>query len=244
LKVIDAVWEKRNLGVTCFEVTIETTDTLEDVKNRLPHLAAQYVVIKVPTGRSDIMFCISEMGYIFIEGSIHITRTVKNLELFGIQKRLADSVGYALMDKGDIKVLQDEIRKGMHDTDRIYLDANFTRKQSAERYIGWIQDEIVHGSDVYKLTYKGESIGYFTMKDLGDGVYYPFLAGMYKSHNNSGLGFNIAYKPMCEIAARGGKLISTYISTNNERVVRILVSMGFSFDQINYVYVKHNDLRI
>lgn len=244
MKIIDAVWEKRNLGVTCFEVAIETTDTVADVKHRLPQLAAQYVVIKVPAGRSDIMFCLSELGYAFIEGSIHITKIVKNFELSGIQKRLGDSVGHALMDEGDMQVLQNEIRKGMHDTDRIYLDPYFTKKQAGDRYIGWIQDEVARGSGVYKMIYKGQSIGYFTMKDLGDGVYYPFLAGMYESHRNSGLGLNITYKPICEIAARGGKSISSYISTNNDKAVRIHVSMGFSFDQITYVYVKHNDVHM
>jgi hypothetical protein len=244
LKIIDAVWEKRNLGVTCVEITVETTDTLADLGKRLPQLPAQYMVIKVPAGRSDVMFCLPEMGFAFIEGSIHVTRDMRNLELSGIQKRLADSVAYALMDERDMQTLHDEIRKGMFDTDRIYLDPYFGKEQAANRYIGWIRDEVARGSDVYKLTYKGQSIGFFTMKDLGGGVYYPFLAGMYQSHKNSGLGFNITYKPMCEIAARGGKLLSTYISTNNDKVVRIHASMGFSFDQMTYVYVKHNDTRV
>lgn len=240
MNIIDAIWEQRNLGVTCIEVAVENKDTLADVKNRLRELSAQYMVIKVPAGRTDVMFCLPEMGYTFIEGSIHITKTVKDFELSGIQRRLADSVGYALMDESDTQTLQNELRKDMFDTDRIFLDPHFTKDQAANRYIGWIQDETARGSDVYKLTYKDQPIGFFTLKDLGDGIYYPFLAGMYASHNNSGLGFNIAYKPMCEIAKRGGKSISTYISTNNDKAVRIHVSMGFSFGKTNYIYVKHN----
>ncbi len=241
MKIVDAVWEKRNLGVTCEEVDIETTDTVEDVRNQLSKLTAQYIVINVPAGRTDVMFCLSEHGYAFIEGKIHITKVVKDLGLPGLQRRLADSVGYAPMDEGDMQVLQDEIRNDMYDTDRIYLDPYFTKEQAANRYIGWITDEVARGTDVYKLTYKDQSIGFFTMKDLGAGRYYPFLAGMYDSHRNSGLGFNIAYKPMCEIAKRGGKSISTYISTNNNMAVRIHVSMDFSFDETMYVYVKHTD---
>jgi hypothetical protein len=244
MKIIDAVWEERNLGVTCEEVDIETTDTIEDVKNQLSKLTAQYIVINVPAGRSDVMFCLSEQGYAFIEGKIHITKVVKDLELSGIQRRLADSVGYALMAEGDMQVLQDEIRNDMYDTDRIYLDPYFRKEQAADRYVGWIADEVAQGTDVYKLTYKDQPIGFFTMKDLGAGRYYPFLAGMYDSHRKSGLGFNIAYKPMCEIAKRGGKSISTYISTNNNQAVRIHVSLGFSFDQTLYVYVKHTDANL
>lgn len=243
MKVVDAVWERRNLGVSCVEVAIETSDTAAGVKNGLARLATQYLVVKVPAGRSDVMFCLSEMGCSFIEANIHITRKIAHLELSGIQKRLAASVSYAPMQGGDMQVLWDELRNGMHDTDRIYLDSHFTKEQAANRYIGWIQDEVARGSDVYKLIYKDQSIGYFTMKSLGDGVYYPFLAGMYQSHRNSGLGFNIIYKPMCEIGARGGTSVSTHISTNNGRAVRLHVSMGFRFDEITYVYIKHYGAR-
>jgi hypothetical protein len=243
VRIVDAVWELRNLGVSCLEVAIEATDTEAEVRNRLSRLTAQYLVVKVPAGRADLMFCLSDLGYGFIEASIHITRKVAHRELPAIQKRLADSVSYAPMQECDMQVLWNELRKGMHDTERVYLDPHFTREQAANRYICWIQDETAHGADLYKLLYQGQSIGYFTLKHLGGGVYYPFLAGMYEGHRSSGLGFNIAYKPMCEIAARGGESISTYISTNNDKAVRIHVSMGFRFEEIKYVFVKHNDAR-
>jgi hypothetical protein len=239
LKIIDAIWEKRNLGVTCVEATIEPTDTPTGIKQRLAELAAQYLVVKLPAGRTDAMFCLSELGYTFIEAAIHVSWKVARLELSGIQQRMADSTGHVRMEDADREVLWSELRKGIHDTDRISVDPHFTREQAAERYVGWIQDELARGTDVYKLTHKDQAIGYFTMKHLGDGVYYPFLGGMYESHQSSGLGFLVAYKPMCEVAARGGRSISTYISTNNDRAIRIHVSLGFSFGQVTYVYVKH-----
>ena len=240
MKIVNAIWERRNLGVACVEVALEATDTVPDVKSALGGMDTQYLVIKVPAGRSDLMFCLSEMSCSFIEAAIHVTRKIANLELSGIQKRLADSVSYALMEERDLQVLWNEIRNGMYDTDRVSLDPHFTTEQASNRYICWIQDEIARGADVYKLIYKDQSIGYFTMKNLGDGVYYPFLSGMYRTYRTSGLGFNIAYKPLCEIAARGGTSVSTYISTNNDSAVRLHVSLGFRFDEITYVYTRHN----
>ncbi|HEV1285410.1 MAG TPA: hypothetical protein VNU44_08870 [Bryobacteraceae bacterium] len=240
MKIIDAIWEKRNLGVTCVEVALDATDTVREVKYALAFLEPQYLVVKVPAGRTDLMFCLSEIGCSFIEAAIHVTRKVDDLELSGIQKRLADSVSYAPMQESDLRVLWDEIRNGMYETDRVSLDSHFTKEQASNRYIGWIQDEIARGTDVYKLVYKDQSIGHFTMKDLGNGVYYPFLAGMYRSHRTSGLGFNITYKPLCEIAARGGTSLSTYISTNNDSAVRLHASLGFRFEEITYVYTRHN----
>ncbi len=239
MKIIDAIWEKRNLGVTCVEISLDATDRAAEVKETLARIETDYLVVKVPAGVSTLMFLVSEMGCCFVEASIHITRKVADLELSGIEKRLADSVSYARMQEGDLQVLRGEIRNGMHEADRVALDSHFTRDQAANRYIGWIQDEIGRGAEVYKLIYKDQSIGYFTMKDLGGGVYYPFLAGMYQSYRNSGLGFNIAYKAMCAIAARGGTAVSTHISTNNESAVRLHVDLGFRFEEITYVYVRH-----
>jgi hypothetical protein len=213
---------------------------VEELDSALARIRSQYLVVKVPAGCSDLMFRISEAGCSFIEAVIHVTRQTADLELSGIQKRLADSVGYAAMQESDMERLWEEIRSGMYDTDRVSLDPHFSREQASNRYVGWIKDEIARGADVYKLLYQNQSIGYFTMKDLGDGVFYPFLAGMYRSHRTSGLGFNIAYKPMCEIAARGGTSVSTFISTNNDSAVRLHASLGFRFHQISYVYVRHN----
>lgn len=240
MKIIDATWEKRNLGVTCVEATIEPADTLAGIRQQLAEATAQYMVVKLPAGRADAMFALSELGYTFIEAGIHVTWKVVPLELSGLQRRMADSTGHVLMNDADKQVLWSELRKGIHDTDRVALDPHFARERAAERYVGWIQDELARGTDVYKLTYKDQAIGYFTMKHLGDGVYYPFLGGMYESHQSSGMGFLVAYKPMCEVAARGGRSISTHISTNNDRAIRIHVSLGFSFGQVTYVYVKHS----
>jgi hypothetical protein len=240
LKIVDAVWEKRNLGVDCIEVAIEAADTAAGVESALARLNTQYLVVKVPAGRSDVMLRLPELGCAFIEASIHVTRKVSGLELSGVQKRLAGSVSYAPMQDPDLPVLWDEIRNGMYDTDRVYLDPYFTKEQSANRYIGWIQDEAARGSEIYKLIYREQSIGYFTMKSLGGGVYYPFLVGMYQSHRNSGLGFNALYKPLCEAAARGGTAISTHISANNGSAVRLHASLGFRFDEFTYVYIRHD----
>jgi hypothetical protein len=238
--VIDAHWEKRNLGVSCVEVVVDAADSVDEIRARLAETNAQYTVVKVPAPRVDAMFAVSELGFAFIEGAINVSWKVGTpIALPKIQQRIADSTSHALMNDADRDVLWAELRKGMHDTDRVALDPHFGKDRAAERYIGWIQDEIARGTDVYKMTYKDQAIGYFTMKHVGDGVYYPFLAGMYESHRTSGMGFLVAYRPMIEVMARSGRVISTYISTNNEPAIRMHVNLSFNFGQVTYVYVKH-----
>lgn len=241
MKTVDAVWERRNLGVTCTEITLESKDAEADIRNALDGIAARYLVVRVPAGRFDLTLCLSKMGFTFIEALIHVTRRIDSLELSGVQKRLAEAVSYAPMQENDFHILWSEIRKGMYDSDRISLDPYFAKGRAGERYIGWIQDEIARGADVYKLVFNNQSIGFFTMKDLGGGVFWPFLAGMYESHRSSGLGFNIVYKSLCEVAARGGKLVSTYISTNNDAAIRLHVNMAYRFEEVTYVFIKHTD---
>jgi len=239
VKVVEAVWEQRNLGVSCNEITIEKEDTAESVLMQIPYCQAQYIVVKVPTCRTDIMFALTEMQFSFVECAFHVTHDLKNYEVKGIQKRLIDAVQYSLMDNNDLDVLFTEIRNGMFTTDRVCLDPYFSLETAANRYVGWISDELDRGSQVYKLTYKDKSIGFFTFKDIGNGVYYPFLAGMYKDSIKTGLGINTIAKPIYEAIKRNGRMISTYISSNNLNAVHVHASLNFKFNEISYVYIKH-----
>jgi len=239
MKVVDAVWEQRNLGVSCNEMTVEKEDTAESLKKQISQNKAQYMVVKVPACRTDIMFALTELQFTFIECAFHVTHNLNNCELNGMQKRLVDSVQYTLMDKIDLDVLFSEIRDGMFTTDRICLDPYFSSAQAANRYVGWISDELDRGTQAYKLTYKDNSIGFFVFKEIEKDVYYPFLAGMYKSGIKTGLGINTIYKPICEAIERNGRMISTYISSNNLNAFHAHTFLNFKFNEVNYVYVKH-----
>ena len=241
MKVIDAFWEKRNLGVTTVEVSITVNDSIDYIKETLGTINAEYIVIKVPSTRSDIMFLLSSMGYTFVEGSIHLTHNLKEMELSGIQKRIVDQVSYKLMNDDDIQKLYMEIKKGIFTTDRIFIDEYFTKEQAYNRYINWINDEITRGTEAFKLIYRGATFGFFTFKDLGNDTYYPFLAGVYADYRNTGLGISFNYKPLCEAVNRKAKLVSTYISSSNINALRMHSVMGYQFDEVNYVYVKHKN---
>lgn len=238
--VIDAYWEKRNLGKTCSEFIVEKTDTIDTLKEALLGNIAQYKVVKVSSCRTDIMFALTEMQFSFIECAFNLTHDLKNIELTGIQNRLVDAVQYSLMNENDLNMLFSEIRSGIFSTDRIYLDPHFNSEQSANRYIGWISDELERGSQVFKLTYNDNSIGFFTFKEVGNGIYDPFLAGMYKKSSNSGLGINAIIKPIYEAKKRNGRMILGRISSNNLNILHMETSLNFKFSEINYVYVRHD----
>ena len=67
MKIINASWEKRNLGVDCNEIEIESGDTIEEIKKKSADFETEYTVVKVPTGMVEISNYLQSSGYTFIE---------------------------------------------------------------------------------------------------------------------------------------------------------------------------------
>ncbi|KFO66324.1 hypothetical protein ER57_18330 [Smithella sp. SCADC] len=241
MKITDAYWEKRNLGITCTEIIIENGDQLshlEEINDVLE--CVEYVVVKVPSARFEMNNYLTQKRFVFIEGSINLYLDLKDAVLTTLQQRLNGVVTYAEMDEVDLSQLYYEIERGMFKSDRILLDDFFTEKQAAARYINWIKDELAKSTQAYKMVYKDDPIGFFTFREVEKNIFYPFLAGMYKKYASSGLGFETVRKPIEEAIKRGGHTIHTYISTNNTAVFRVHIQQGFSVHEMQYVFVKHN----
>ena len=43
MKIVNAVWEKRNLGVSCNEITIETSDTISNIQENILNLETKLI---------------------------------------------------------------------------------------------------------------------------------------------------------------------------------------------------------
>lgn len=241
MKIIDAFWEKRNLKVDCKEIVFENVDQIADLQqNELILTSTEYVVVKVPVGRFDVNSYLENLGFNYIEGSINFQLNLSQAQLMPLQERLNKVVSYQVMDENDREGLFTEIDNGLFATDRIILDPFFSKEQAFNRYKNWIVDEIERGSEAFKIVYKGDSIGFFTFKNMGRDIFYPFLAGLYKKYETSGLGFTTLRKPIEEALKRDGKMISTYASTNNMPVIRAHSQQGFSINELHNVFIKHN----
>jgi len=239
MKIIDAFWEQRNLGISCTEVTADEGDTVIGIVEALASLTAAYQVIKLPVARYDLMKEVEKAGFSFIEGSMNVVHHLKNIELTGIQKRLNNAISYEEMDQEDISRLYAELQKGVFITDRIYLDTFFSKEQAAQRYAYWLEDEVSRGAQLYKVIYNTQTIGFFIFKETCSGGCYPFLSGLYESAKTPGAGKVLLHKIIEEATGRCLKFISSYISTNNLPVVKVHISEGFTISNISYVYIKH-----
>ena len=140
MKIIDAFWEKRNLGVDCKEFTVEDGDSAGDVTGILNANQARYMVVKVPVAGAGVMFALSAAGYTFIECGIHAVHNLKTAEAAAIEKMSPYIVEYSRMDQADMEFMYENIRNGVFKTDRVSLDPHFTPEQAANRYVCWIED--------------------------------------------------------------------------------------------------------
>lgn len=242
MKITHAIWEQRNLGVNCYEVTVEASDTPDILKERALEFESEYTVVKVPTGMMDISFYLQSVGYTFMEVLTSCHHEAILPKLTPIQQRMIDSVSYDEMNNDDREQLFNEIRCGMFRDDRVSLDPYFTQEQANNRYIGWITDEIQHGSKLYKLLYKGETTGFFILRDQGNGVFFACIGGIYPNYQKFGFGLLMNYFEIYEGIKQNAKRIVTAFSTNNRGASAIHFSLGYTLDKQHYVFISHNQI--
>jgi len=87
------------------------------------------------------------------------------------------------------------------------------------------------------MKYKME-VGFFTLKNLSNGKYAGFLAGMYRSEQNMGFGFSVLSKPIMELNKKQAKFYITYVSSNNLSAMRLNLYFGFLPNDVVYVMTK------
>lgn len=240
MEIIDAFWEKNNLGVSCIECHLNEKDRSEDISKKINNLPCDYAILKIPNTQFESIRIAQNMGYNFVETIFNITHDLKPLSLNNIQLRYSESVTYHEMNLSDLDELYKELRKDIFKTDRIAIDPRFSKEMASNRYVNWIQTELSQNSKSYVARYKDKNIGFFTMKDTGNKIMFPFLTGLYKEFEKSPLGFTIILKILEEAKKQGGKKISSYVSSNNLTVLKVNIDLGFKISGIKYTFVKHN----
>lgn len=238
MKVVNAYWEERNLGVSTYEVQIENGDKIESIKDELEKLSAQYIVIKVPSERSDILSYIQKKGYQYIEDIIHMEHDLREIVRNLMHQRLYDATEYRTMTQYDIERLKYEIGMEMFSSDRISNDPEFGYDKAAHRYINWVDDLIEQKALPYVILYKGDPAGFIILQTKDGRIYNSVLGGGYKKYRNTGLG--IVQKEQEIVKELGGKRVQTQVSSNNPGQLRALEINGYTTKDINHIFIKHN----
>lgn len=240
MKLVEAWWERRNLGVTCQELTVDNSDPFESAVEKVESLIASYQVVKLPCTRFDLLNAVQDSGFRFAELLYHATHDLNLPGLSGIQQRMCQVVGHIQANETLAEEIINIVRKsGTFDTDRISIDPRFGVRKAAHRYSCWIRDEIDRGSILYAVTLKDNVAGFFLIRLEGEEDCRGLLAGIFPAYQGRGLGFFMSYLQLVEARRLGARrYLSTY-SSNNVAIGRLHHELGFNYEGSEYVFVRH-----
>lgn len=239
MKIIEAHWEKRNLGLLSKEIVVELGDTVAEVDKALTEVRGEYIVVSLPSCRKDLYDLMTDYSYSFVESTIHLEMDIRAYHLGEHQKEIASHLTYTLNSVNARERVEQEIRKGMYTTDRISIDNRFSPKDTINHYLGFLNDELARGATIMEFQYNGLPVGYSCLKKISDIKWHQSLVGMYEICRGKGLGFSFSYLQAKELAQKHVSVLSTVVSSNNVASLHVHTKNGFVPTNIRYLFVKH-----
>lgn len=241
MKIVHALWEKRNLDADSYKMTVTDEDTWETVVNEEKDVYGDYLVMKVPSHRRDISTRMHELGYAFIEAQYYCYYdNKKEFILNPIQKRLMDSITCEPMNEAELEEMYGRIAEGLFIDDTVAVDPYFSVELANRRFNGLIADEISRGAVMYKLTYKDKIVGFFGLTDFSEKDVFAFIGGIYPEYQRIGLGTFMNCFEIMEARKRGIVRTHSAFSSNNHGANAVHMAMGYILDRVDYIFVKHN----
>ena len=240
MRVINAVWEQRNLGVECVEFEIEQTDDWKSIKSTILGTTAEYQVAKVPVGEVKSQLEIQECGYRFFETNIQMERKIDIPPVLpGIYSRFEKDISYRSATEDEIEKILEEVAQGkIFTTDKVAQDPFFSAELSGKRYSLWAEDLIARGAETVLGLFKGNAAA-FTIYEIKENCYHAFIGGMLNEYRNCGMGFLPLYITAKQIYDAGGGILKTGVSSNNPAILRLQILFGATISEMINIYVKH-----
>ena len=239
MKVVDAFWEKRNLGVAAVSFHIGAEDTLNEVLPIIKTNKTAYQTAIVDPSRSEIMLELQINGFTFIECSLSLEASADGIDVPKTLRRFLPQMSYRPATDVEIQSIKSAVESGeLFTTDKISLDPFFGVKKAGIRYSFWIDDLIKTGKTVYAITFKDTVIA-FEIAGFSEGTVEYYLGGMLPSVYSRMMGALISAPGNVYWKEQGASLFRTSVSSNNMAILKIHQSYGFKIVKCKYVLVKH-----
>ena len=245
MKIIDAFWEKRNLGVDVVEVEIGKRDT-GDVRETIAGIAelkapGKLINVKLPVASLELLHALEDIGFRFLECQLKISRSLKEYEPPLEMRPLLEKTGVHVIEKNpaELEALLERITPGMFSTDRICLDplwGDSCEELSATRYKNWIKDIFSEtATTCYYFSNMSNIIGFGVAKhEAGEKHVHGLLGGVLKSEENPISSVSFIHTPLLLFRNYNAKF-STSISSNNIAVCRLYIAFGYQIEKMQYV---------
>lgn len=240
ITIIDAFWEKRNLGVSVYEVLVNEKASVDELAS-IYEIKGDLIYVKVHCGNTAIIEKLSQNNFVYVENQFSIQKRLQNIivpEAYVKTLRFLEPDIISSLE--DARVIFDELDKGLFVSDRIAVDTNFSIKTANLRYKNWITDMINSGNyecAILKTKSEGVPVAFYINKYEGK-VGYCILGAVFNNFKNRGLGHSFIYFAIENSIKQNCKVLKTKISGNNVSVFNIYSSVfGFEITK-NYVVLK------
>lgn len=239
MKIIDAYWEKRNIGLKTCEIIFEEKDSIDDYMAANIEKNFRYSVAKIPSANLNILHKLEDIGYKFIETQFNICVATTELDkLYKKWIRIIDGTHYQrLQNSKDLEIILSNVSAGMFNTDRISLDEKLGKETSAERYNNWIKDLYKdRDTEIFYLTKQGNRAGFFVLRKDSKNCFTSVIAGVFNEYQGHGLSVAIIYYYLKLALERDAKYVFTSFSSNNMGMLNSFTKT-VSFKTIRVFYV-------
>ena len=230
MKIVKAVWEKRNLGYDAYEIVLDKRDLKKGAESILEDLRAQnfyhaYVTIKMPVGNLNVLHALEDVGFRFMETQLYLKDHFAPLETPDQIKEWMNGAERVTVEKTCAawgRVI-DKITPGMFSTDRVSLDPLLGMDVACIRYKNWCWDLFEKPNSwmwLLKVNDKEISFG-INVRDEKTGVEDGILGGVFSEHQGEGYG---VFQILDTVRSVEGP--KTVVSSNNNSMLRIYQNYG------------------
>lgn len=243
MRVTEAIWELRNMGVRSYEVHISGEESLIDIENELSSICCDYIVARVPVGRLDLYELLMRNEFYFAEMMIMLERDISDVYVPERKRLINEKLALEKMNDNEFTYMLGRVKEGIYTTDRISLDRHFTKEQSANRYYYWLQDERGRGNEFYKLTFDGVYVGYLDLAKLSKDMYQDEFTGIFPEYVGKGYAMGFTTKLIDIMRMKQAKKVYGEISSNNIVSLQSRMRYGYQVSSYFYVFVRHGENR-
>ncbi len=243
MKVINAIWEKKNTGFKTCELEFNSEDTINDYLNNNIEKDYEFIVAKVPANNIVMVHQLEDSGYKFMETQFTISSVAKQ-EVDKIDQKWGKALtgtGYKKIDnKDDLEFLLTNILEGMFTYDRISLDERFGKEISAWRYINWIRDMFEDNKyEIFMLEKNSSKVGFFITNEVDKNVLQSTMGGIFNKYQGQGLSIAMIYYCLHIAVDRNIRNVIASFSSNNQNMLNTFTkTVSFKTLKINYVLRK------
>lgn len=244
MKIVHAIWERRNLGMDAWEITVEQEDfkSFDDVIRRLKDflVAGTYIVVKMPVGNYASMCALEALGFKFVETQMQIICDFDRFRMPPLFARMEDYLTCEELEHADERwdLIISRISEDMFVSDRIFLDPAFPPGTSAIRYKNWLRD--MRGDETKHMmirhSAKDGTITSFDVLTYRGANAIAILGGVFPDQQMLGIPHLLSLFKY--LRQRGCSKFITHISSNNLSVMRVYAQMGGVVSDAQYVYQR------